>query len=568
MGKGSPLLASLADEYWQRIQQEELYFKRIGGLPVDELPDISEQKDLADAAFAQKLLTRLGAVDVKKLQGQDVLTFKILRWDLRQSMIWGKYHWLIFQIAPLSSPIPLVQSIFQEYSFKQKSDLDHYSALVDKLPAFINQLQASVHEQARRGIVLPKAAFPEVEGFLSFYVQEPEKSPFYVQSGRLQAINPVLAARFQNGLKKTIQEQVTPAFQSLLDYVRGDYSKKAPQRVGLYQYPGGKEFYRALVRFSTTLDITPEEVHRIGLESVKESEARMAALRRRIAFKGSREEFHHFLQTDPRFFPKSPEEMQARLEFYLHRIAPKLPSYFLHIPKAPYEVRRLDPSLEGSEGLGHYEQPSPAHHIGIYYFNGSRLNQRSLLFAGNLALHELIPGHHFQMSLAHEDKWLPEFRRVDLQAAYSEGWGDYASWLGQEMGVYANDYDLYGMLAADMRKSVRLVVDTGMNYMGWTREQAMEYMRKHTIDSETQIQQETLRESTGYPGQALAYKMGSHEIIELRRMAEKELGDKFDIRQFHDWVLGSGAMPLDVLAKHVQTCVAEAKEKAASAPKR
>lgn len=239
----------------------------------------------------------------------------------------------------------------------------------------------------------------------------------------------------------------------------------------------------------------------------------MAELRRSLGFKGSREEFHRFLKTDPRFFPNSPEEMEARLTFYLRRIEPVLGKYFLTMPKTPYRVQRLSPALEGTEGLGHYQQPSPAEPMGIYYYNGSKLNERSLLFAGHLALHELLPGHHFQMSLEAENKTLPAFRRVPQQTAYVEGWGDYASYLGQEMGIYENSYDLYGMLATDMRKSVRLVIDTGMNYMGWTRDQAMEYMRQHTLDSETQIQSETLRDAVDYPGLAVAYKMGSHKIL-------------------------------------------------------
>jgi uncharacterized protein (DUF885 family) len=239
----------------------------------------------------------------------------------------------------------------------------------------------------------------------------------------------------------------------------------------------------------------------------------------------------------------------------MHRVEPLIPKYFSRTPRAPYGIKRLPPGLEGGQTFGHFELPTTGEPRGIYYYNGSRLNQRSLLPAGALLLHELIPGHHFQISLQEENQDLPQFRRIPLHLGYVEGWGNYSSALGREMGVYESLYDVYGMFMTDMRHSIRLVVDTGMNAMGWSRERAMNYMREHGVDSEAQIESESLRYSVDLPGQALAYKMGGREILRLRRKYAGQLGAKFDLRRFHDCFLDSGSMPLSILRQHMEWCM-------------
>jgi uncharacterized protein (DUF885 family) len=311
----------------------------------------------------------------------------------------------------------------------------------------------------------------------------------------------------------------------------------------------------------TTVNVAPEELHRTGLQEVERLETEMAELRRKIGFKGSREEFHKSLQTDPQFIAKSPEEVRERLISYVHRVEPKVGSYFLHVPKATYDVKRLDASLEGAMTFGYYAEPSPGRPIGIYFFNGSHLTERSMFKAGPLILHELIPGHHFQLNLTSENHALPELRRHTPLPAYSEGWADYSSQLGEEMGAYLDDYDRYALLAQNMHQSVRLVVDTGMHAMRWSRAKAVEYMRQHELESETQIESESLRYAMGEPAQALAYSVGSHKILELRSRAEKALGTSFDVREFHQWVLESGPMPLEVLDEHARWCIEQAKKK-------
>jgi uncharacterized protein (DUF885 family) len=371
-----------------------------------------------------------------------------------------------------------------------------------------------------------------------------------------------MAAPFREKVKAAIQSEINPSLQSLVDYVADDYAKKAPEKVGLSQYSGGEEFYRFLIHAYTTLDISPAEIHKIGLAAVQHDEEQMAVLRKQMGYKGTAAEFRHFLLTDPQFIARTPEEFRDRLFSYVKRIEPKIGQYFLQVPKAGYTTERLAPALESALTFGVYVPPSAGQSTGIYYFNGSHLEARPLFKAGPLITHELIPGHHFQINLAAENRSIPAFRRFAPYPAYTEGWADYSSQLASEMGAYTDDYDRYALLAQNVHQSLRLVVDTSFHDLGWSLEKATEYMREHELESDIQIQSEASRFSMGEPAQALAYKLGSTEMLRLRAKAEQELGKNFDIREFHDWILGSGALPLGILEQHVDWCIQQAKKRA------
>lgn len=563
-------LASIVEEYWQYPLTDTFYARFLAGVPLNDLPDISEEKAKSDAAFASHILRELHSVNQARLSHDDLITLNVLRWQAELEQGFAKYYWFDFVIDAHASVLPLVQRILDRRQFQTKEDLGSYLRLLGQLKTVIVQTRAQAAGQAQRGIVLPKAGIPGATAFLSSYIQEPDKSPFFVAPERLQAIDPTVARPFQEKVRNMIQSEINPELRALVDYIGGAYARKAPDGVGMQQYPGGKQYYRFMVRAYTTLKISPEEIQGIGVESIEHDEAQMTELLSRIGFKGTRKEFREFLLTDPRFIAKKPEEIQERLMSYERRVEPNIASYFLHIPKAGYTIRRLEPGLEGAYAFGFYVEPSAGQPLGIFFFNGSQLSERSMYRAGPLILHELVPGHHFQLNLTAENHTLPAFRRYAPFPAYSEGWADYSSQLGSEMGAYHDDYERYALLAQNMHQSVRLVVDTGLNYMGWSLEQATKYMREHELESETQIKTELLRYTTGTPAQALAYKMGSHEILTLREKAQKELGKKFDIRQFHDWVLGSGPMPLEVLAWHVDWCIEQAqgkKDHSASVPR-
>lgn len=558
--KSSTLLARIAAEYSQYTLSHNFFERFRSGAPMDELPDLSEKNAKADGAFAAHILIELKKIRPAELTHEEQLTLKILRWQADLDQEFAKYYWVEIGASAYSSVVPVVQRILNDQGFHKASDLDHYLSLLEKYPAFIAGTRKTLQEQARRGIVLPKDGIPGAKALFSLYLQEPEKSPLFVPQDRLAAMDPALVAPFQDKVKQIIGTRINPEFEALVAYISGEYASHAPEEVGLWQYPMGAEYYRFLVRAYTTLNVAPEELHRIGVEDVAHLEEEMTALRNKIGFKGSRYEFHRLLQTDPRFIAKSQEEVRERLMSYVHRLEPKVSSYFLHVPKATYDVRRLDASLEGAMTFGYYAEPSPGQPVGIYFFNGSHLSERSMFKAGPLILHELVPGHHFQLNLTAENHALPEMRRHTIIPAYSEGWGDYSSYLGVEMGAYRDDYDRYALLAQDMHQAVRLVVDTGMHAMRWSRAKAKEFMRQHELESEVQIESESLRYSTGTPAQALAYRAGSRKILELRKNAEKELGPTFDLRAFHGWALDSGPMPLQVLDWHISWCIEQAKK--------
>jgi uncharacterized protein (DUF885 family) len=554
-------LARLINEYWHYPLIGTFYSRYLAGEPVD-LPDISEKKANSDAAFERRLLAELRTVNAGHLSHGDFLNLQVLRWQMEIDIGFAKYHWFDMEITAHASPLPVVQAIFERQQFHGVADLDRYLKLLQQLKIFIIQTRELTEGQAKRGIVLPKPGIADTQAFLSSFIKEPEKSPFFVQPERLAAIDPALAAPFRAKVRAAIETEINPALKALVDYVTGVYAKKAPEKVGLSQYPGGQDFYRFLIHAYTTLDMSPEKIHQLGLQSVQHDEEQMAILRKKMGYQGTAAEFRQFLLTDPQFIAKSPDEVRDRLMSYVQRIEPKVNAFFLHRPKAGYTTERLPAALESAYTFGMYVPPSAGQPVGIYYFNGSHLEARPMFKAGPLITHELIPGHHFQLNLAAENQSIPTFRRYAPFPAYTEGWADYSSQLASEMGAYVDDYDRYALLAQNVHQSLRLAVDTGFHALGWSLEQSKEYMREHELESDIQIDTEASRYSMGTPAQALAYKLGSNEMLRLRAKAQKELGKNFDIREFHDWILGSGALPLEVLAEHVDWCIKQAKKRA------
>ncbi len=458
---------------------------------------------------------------------------------------------MTFPVTPYASPLRVVHQAFTGWKFRSPDDLDRYAALLTRYAAFIRQMEDKLREQSKRGIRLPKGEIELVALTYRAVIAEPPASLFFVAPERLETAPETLRAPFARRVESLIASRINPALESLASYVTGEYAAKAPSAVGLAQYRGGKAYYRRLVRRHTTLDVTPEEVHRLGLAEVERLNRELEEIRVAVGFAGSLADFRRHLRADPRFIPSTPEEIGDRLLAAQKRIEPKIPLYFGETPRAPAGIRRLAPTLEGSMTYGYYQSPTATDRRGYYYYNGSSLADRSLLNAAALIYHELVPGHHFQRALQHENAELPSFRREAGWTAYTEGWGEYASSLAGEMGMYEDPYDRAGRLMMDVFLSSRLVVDTGMNALGWSRARAIEYMKANTLESDTQIETETLRYSCDIPGQALAYKMGAARIRELRARAERSLGAAFDVRRFHDAVLGSGPMPLAVLERHV-----------------
>lgn len=558
----SAALAAIVADY-EKIQLEQSPVAQMQqGLAVKKLPDYTYEADARDAARLRALRERLARVDPKGLTHEEWLSREILDVQLARGIELHDHFWANFQLTPYSSPLrPLVQ-VYTDFQFKTVQDRERYLDLLEQYARVVDQLRTNLETQRAKGILLPKAEIDPVVTLIRSFIRKPEESAFAVSSSRLQKFYPEGAQAFQGQVLKTVGSSVNPALQALAAVLDSpEYRQAAPERVGAGQYPGGPENYRCLVRLHTSLEATPEEIHKKGLEEIARLNGRLEEIRAKVGFEGDLEAFRQFLKTDRRFFVKTPGEVAERLMAPVRRIEPRIKDFFLRTPKAPYGVARLEPELEGSMTYGYYRQPAPGRPEGDYLFNGSKLDERSMLPAAALIFHELIPGHHFQISLQLESEGLPEFRKNSYPTAYVEGWAMYVSGLGEEMGGYSDPYDLAGWLSNDLFLSSRLVVDTGMNALGWTREQAIDYMKRNTFESDTQIATETLRYAVDIPAQALAYKMGSGKIWELRARAERELGGRFDLRRFHDAVLGSGAMPMSVLEKHVDWWIGEEKKR-------
>ena len=503
-------LKQIADDYWKHELDQNVGLQIKFGIPTRHLPDVSYAQAERDAAFARSLLRRLDTVNAVALSEDERITYEILRWENRLTADGLPYFWYRFEVTPYNFRDVGISQVFK---MQRLTDAER-SRLKGEIPRLVDQLIEVLQQQQRRGIVLPKAEVALVTQTIGTLVAE------------------------------------YPDFQRLIDAVAAS-SEQAPASIGLSQYPGGAAAYAYFIRARTTVDMTPQQIHDLGLREVERINREMQDVRDALGFKGSKAEFRQFLKTDPRFFAKTPDEVRERLTAYLHRIEPHVPEFFSQTPKAKYDVQRLDPALEGSITFGYYQQPTATDPIGHYYYNGSKLNERNLLFAPALIAHELIPGHHFQIARQEENEALPPFRRENFDTAFIEGWGEYAAALGNDMGVYGDPYDRYGRLMMDMMLSVRLVVDTGMNAFGWSRERASDFMRENTLLSDTEIATETLRYAVDLPAQALAYKIGSLKMLELRRNAQERLGSNFDIRRFHEWIIGSGSMPLPILDRHV-----------------
>lgn len=562
-------LDALAEEYWQRLLSEAPALRIKEGLPVTTLPDVTFEHAQETAAWAQGLRERLAAIDPATFDEagdhERWLTHRILEWQARQLVDGLPHFWHRFQVTPYSSGLGTLGQVFGQAPLGTAEEREVYLDLLSQVAHLGRQLRENLLVQREKGILVPAPEIPLVEAVYRPYAAAPVEHPYRVPAERLAGLDPEEAQAFSRRVDEALAAEVAPAFADLLGTFDDGYRASAPSAVGLGRYPGGSDAYRYLVAHHTTLDgLTPEEVHERGLAEVARIEAEMAGLRRLLSggdAEVSAPDFHRSLRADPRFLACSPEDVAERLMRPVRRIVPMVGEWFVETPEAPYGVARLDPGLEAGMTFGYYQWPTPAEPVGTYFFNGSSLGERPLVQAAALIYHELVPGHHFQIALQTENPNLPDFRRNAFPTAFVEGWAEYASGVAGEMGLYGEPYDRYGRLAMEMFLAARLVVDTGMNALGWSREEALEFLRPRLLESDTQLATETLRYAVDIPGQALAYKVGALAIQDLRQRAEEALGERFDVRRFHHTVLAHGAMPLDVLEEHVDWWIARERER-------
>jgi len=567
------ILKAVTDEYWQFLLEDSnysIYLRQKLGLEIKRLPQPTLKKAEAAISKVRSLLQKLKQVKPGEISYDEHLNLQILEWEMENQINFHDYFWLYIPIASYSSLVPYVNIVFTEFQFQESKHLEQYLDLLGQYPGFIEDIVVHLKQQYQKKIILPKPALMLPVFYLGSLIQPAEKSAFYVRESRLKALsqNQTEIAQFQKNVSRVITSRINPGLKKLLSFIQGDYLKQAPETVGLWRYPRGKDYYRLLVKYNTSLDLTPEEIHRTGLEEIERLRKELDKIRREVKFKGDIDAFVHFLKTDPRFKPKSAEEIGKRMSQFKEQAEAKLPLFFSKLPKAPCGVKRLDPLLEGSMTYGYYQAPTASEPKGYYFYNASKLESKNVLNTASaaLVLHELLPGHHFQVNLQSENETFHPLRREYFLSPYGEGWAEYASQLGREMNIYQDPYERCGRIMEDLFMSVRLVVDTGMNYLEWPRQKAKDLMKKYLLVSDFEIETETLRYSTGIPGQALGYKIGGLKMWELRKKAEKALGKKFDIRRFHHAILGSGTMPLFLLEKHVEHFIKKEKSPPAGGP--
>jgi uncharacterized protein (DUF885 family) len=391
-------------------------------------------------------------------------------------------------------------------------------------------------------------------------VDDPEKSVFWKPFTAFPpGVPSAETERLRAAGREAIAKSVVPAYTSLLQFFTAEYRPGARETLGAYELPDGKAYYGWLVKHFTTLDTTPEEIHQIGLAEVDRIRREMDDVVKKTGFQGSFAQFLEFLRTDPRFYAKTPEELLKQAAWIAKRMDAKLPSLFGRLPRQPYGVEPVPDDLAPKYTGGRYVgAPLDGRRAGTYWVNTYALETRPLYQLESLTLHEAVPGHHLQGALTKELEGLPPFRRYSYVNAFGEGWGLYSERLGIEAGFYQDPYSDFGRLSYEMWRAARLVVDTGIHAMGWTRQQAIDYMSERTALSRHEVTNEIDR-YISWPGQALAYKMGEIKIRELRARAEKQLGEHFDVRAFHDAVLANGSVPLDVLEQQIDAFIASRK---------
>ncbi len=549
--EASEALGRLGDELWAFRLERDFSLRLREGLPVERLPPLAVQDAEATAEFYRGVLEAARDIDERALSHNEAMTLEAVIWDAEMAVEGVQYFYLGSFLPPYSNPLPKLGQLFAALPLETPEDLDRYAMLVSRVPAYIRSLHEIARGQMERGIVVPSPSLPAVIGLVRAHLVPPGSGPLWPDTERLQAFEPERVGSFQDTLARSIEEEINPALEELLGFLEGPYATSAPSEVGIAQYPGGEAYYDYLVRLNTTLDVTPATVEQAGYELLDELAERMAGIRDELGWEGTAETFHEHLRADPRYFPGTPDEVAERLQRAGDAMWEQTDRFFRTRPEAPYGVRRLAAELEPSMTYGYYQVPTASDPRGYYMYNGSRLDERSWIGLAAIGFHELIPGHHFQITRQWENADLPRHRREVYYTAYSEGWGSYASFLGLEADLYEDPYSRYGLYVLESFLATRLVVDPGMNYFGMTLEEGRRFMREHTLESDTQIASESLRYSTDLPGQALGYQMGKRELLELRSRAEAELGDRFDLRDFHEAVLSVGSLPLAVLERHI-----------------
>ena len=550
----------ILDEEWKRgIQENPVYASYMGDKSANQdWPDISESAVRERQKKSREVLEEIRSIDPQRLSAENQLNYRLFLYNYERSVRAQKFdsHLLTFGQR---GGIQLEHETAEGLSFNTSQDYKDWLVRLEKLPGLIDQHINLGRLGIEREVTAPNILMQRVANQMQLQLNDnPEDSPFF---NVFKDIPDNIEDRetIQSMARDVIKNKVIPAYYKLNDFFTTEYLPASRTSFGVLDLPNGFEWYENLAKYHTTTDLTPDEIHDIGLSEVKRIRSEMQQVIDSLGFDGSFDEFLTFLRTDPQFYYETEDEL---LEAYLatsKKIDPEMVSLFKVLPRTPYGIKPIPMESAPDTTTAYYMRPAAdGSRAGYYYVNLYRPEVRPKYEIEVLSVHEAVPGHHLQIALAMELEGIPNFRRYSGYTAYVEGWGLYSESLGYDIGLYSAPFSKFGALTYDMWRAVRLVVDTGMHYKGWTRQEAIDYFTANAAKTE----QDIINEIDRYlimPGQALAYKIGQLKILELKNKAKEQLGDDFDIKEFHHAVLSQGALPLAVLEENIESYLLEIK---------
>lgn len=558
--RASQTLHRLFDEEWERSLRESPEGasyrgdKRYNDRWTDDSLAAIEAREAADRAALQ----RLKAIDRSAVSADDRLSYDVMAWQLERAVERQKYQeWQ----RPLTQRggVQNAEGIAEVLPFASAKDYQDWLKRIEGVPAMIEQTTVLMRAGLKSKNTPPRVLMQRVTGQIAAQiVDDPAKSPFYKPFTKFPAAVPQAErATLQAQAKTVIAEHLVPAYRQFATFFEQEYLPGSRETIAAADLPDGKAYYDFLAAQFTTTDLSADQIHQIGLKEVARIRTEMEAIKVEVGFEGTLAQFFDHLRSDAQFFHKTPADLLEAYQAISKRIDPQLVKISKVIPRLPYGVRAIPDNIAPDTTTAYYQGGAiDGSRAGYYYVNLYKPEVRPTWEMMALSLHEAVPGHHFQISRAMELADVPMFRKTGYFTAYGEGWGLYAERLGYDMGLYDDPYDRMGQLAYDMWRAVRLVVDTGMHSKGWSRDRAIAYFMDNAPKTEQDVVNEIDR-YIGWPGQALAYKIGQLKISELRERARQALGERFDLRDFNDAVLVTGSVPLQALETHIDAWVSQ-----------
>lgn len=543
--------STIAEQAWQ--------FERKQWHPADALMDISPSALAERHAKRLAHYQQLEAIDRASLSEQDQINHEMIMYALANHIDQYEFN---AHLMPLTNEYGFHSSIANlpnGVTPRNREDYENYLGRLRDIPAYFAQQTEYMQQGLESGMSQPAVVLGGLtEGILSYVTSDPRDSVFYRPfQQRPRHMSEADFAELEREAQTLIATQINPAYQDFYDFMHDTYVPEGRQDIAAANLPHGDQYYANRAKHYTTTDLSPAQIHQIGLDQVAQIRAEMDTVIEEVGFEGSFAEFTEFLRTDPQFYVDTPEALLKEAAYIAKKADAQLPAFFKKLPRTPYGVIAVPAEIAPTYTTGRYASSSRDTEAGHYWVNTYGLDRRPLYQLEALTLHEAVPGHHLQIALAQEMDDLPDYRRRTYISAFGEGWGLYAEHLGLEMGFYEDPYSNFGRLSYRMWRAARLVVDTGMHTMGWSRDRAVDFMASNTALSMHNVNTEIDR-YISWPGQALAYKLGSIQIKELRAKAEEALGEDFDLREFHYQVLKHGSIPLSRLETNLDEYIESA----------